>query len=186
MPNSDTATPFVDFVVCPSYQMAYKKDILSFLGLDREEYKEGVSFYPLANETNMDPRDVFHVITYNTSEIFNKIIVRTLNQKEPKISIDFSEDRATERILIHTKFYATFGRCYSIEMPDDLISNGIISIEFIAKVDIYVYFGHPGQFMHVDTKAKVGKYLHYFYTSKLLQNFKSRKIRIVVISSYST
>ena len=86
------------------------------------------------------------------------ILFLNLNQKEPKISIDFSEDRATERILINTKFYATFGRCYSIEMPDDIISNGIISIEFIAKVDIYVYFGHPGQFMHVDTKAKVEKY----------------------------
>ena len=167
MPNSDIATPFVDFVVCPSYQMAYKKDILKFFGLDREEYKEGVSFHPLANGSDMDPRDVFQVITYNASEIFNKIIVRTLNQQEPKINIDFSEDKATERILINTKFYATFGRCYSIEMPDDIIANGIISIEFIAKVDIYVYFGHPGQFMHVDTKAKVGKYSYNLPSFKL-------------------
>ena len=124
-------------------------------GLEREQYKDGVSFYPLANETDLDPRSFYDKITHNFSEIFDKIIVRTLNQKEPKVTIDLSKEEETERIFIETKHYATFGRCFSIQMPDDIISNGIISIEFIANVDIYVYFGHPGQFMHVDTKSKV-------------------------------
>ena len=156
-PTSDPATPFVDFVVCPSYQKAYKQEVIRNFGLEREQYKDGVSFYPLANETDLDPRSFYDKITHNFSEIFDKIIVRTLNQKEPKVTIDLSKEEETERIFIETKHYATFGRCFSIQMPDDIISNGIISIEFIANVDIYVYFGHPGQFMHVDTKSKVSE-----------------------------
>ena len=135
--------------------MAYKKDVLRQFGLDREEYKDGISFYPLNNKTDMDPRIFFDLITYNVSELFRKITIRTLNHDEPKIMVDFVNDQMTQRIKMKPKFYATFGRCYSLQMPDDIISNGIISIELIAKIDIYVYFGHPGQFMNVDTKSKV-------------------------------
>ena len=157
MLTSENAAPFVDFIVCPSYHNAYKTDVLKNFGLNRGEYKNGNSFYPLHNGTDMDPRDFFDIVTYNFSEIFEKIIIRTLNQNEPKITIDMSNESTIERLEIGTKYYATFGKCYSIQMPDEIISNGIISIEFITKVNIYVYFGHPGQFMNVDTKSKVSK-----------------------------
>ena len=83
--TSENISPFIDFVVCPSYQMAYKEDILEYYGLDRNGYVKGESFYGTKDGENVDPRDLFDKITYNVSEMFHKIVVSTLNQNKPKI-----------------------------------------------------------------------------------------------------
>ena len=153
--TSENIAPFIDFVVCPSYQMAYKTDIMEYYGLIREEYVKGSSFYPKQHSSGTDPRQLFDSITYKASEIFSKIVVHTLDINEPKITIDLSEGNTSERLTMKTKYTATFGRCYSVELSEKIIHYGIIDIAFETKIDIYVYFGYPGQFMHVDTKAKV-------------------------------
>ena len=153
--TSENDAPFVDFVVCPSYQMAYKKNDLKYYGLDRQNYVKGKTFYPANHGTGVDPRQMFNTITYNVSELFSKIVVRTLSHDEPKITIDFSSWNGSGRVILETKYSATFGRCYSIHLSDEIIQFGIISVAIETKVDIYVYFGYPGQFMHVNTKSKV-------------------------------
>lgn len=153
--TSENAAPFVDFVVCPSYQVAYKKDVMEYYGLDRQNYVRGKTFYPAKHGTGVDPRQLFNTITYNISELFSEIVVRTLNKDEPKITIDFSSKNFTNWVIIETKYLEALGRCYSIHLSDEIIQFGIISVAIQTKVDIYVYFGYPGQFMHVNTKSKV-------------------------------
>jgi hypothetical protein len=129
--------------------MAYKKNALEYYGLDVQNYVRGKTFYSAKDGADVDPRQLFNNITYNISEIFSKIVVRTLNQKEPKITIDLSSKNFSDRLIIVTKYYAIFGRCYCIQLSDEIIQFGIISIAIQTKVNIYVYFGYPGQFMHV-------------------------------------
>ena len=154
--TSDNIAPFIEFVVCPSYHAAYKQSEMSSYGIDRKQYSNGESFYPRVQGMDIRPRELFNHITYNATELFKKIVIRTLDTDEPKIIIDPSNMmRSSERVSMITKYSATFGRCYALGISEKVIRHGIISIEIESNIDIYVYFGHPGQFMHVDTKAKV-------------------------------
>ena len=142
--------------------MAYKKDIMEYYGLDRNDYVKGKSFYASKDGEKIGPRDLFNKITYNVSELLNKIVVSTLSKNEPKIVINVSDENSTEMVHVETKYYASLGRCYSIQLSDKIIQYGIISVEFETNIDVYVYFGHPGQFMHVNTKSKVNSRVIYF------------------------
>ena len=154
--TSDNIAPFIEFVVCPSYHTAYKTSEMSSYDIDRKQYSNGESFYPRVQGMDIRPRELFSHITYNASELLKKIVIRTLDTDEPKIIIYPSNvSNSSERISMITKYSSTFGRCYALDISEEIIQYGIISIEIEANIDIYVYFGHPGQFMHVDTKAKV-------------------------------
>ena len=153
--TSEKNVPFVDFVVCPSYEMAYKKNVMKYYGLDIQKYRRGKSFYPVNHGKDIDPRKLFNATTYNVSELFSQIVVRTLNKDEPKIKIDFSSQNFSDRVIMTTKYYDELGRCYSVHFSDEVIQFGIISVAIQTKVDIYVYFVYPGQFMHVNSKSKV-------------------------------
>ena len=54
-----------------------------------------------------------------------------------------------------TKYDQTFGKCFSIEINPNVTKMGITKIEFYAKLNIYIYLHHPGQYMDVDSKSKV-------------------------------
>ena len=56
-----------------------------------------------------------------------------------------------------TKYYQTFGKCFSIEINPNVTKMGITKIEFYAKLNIYIYLHHPGQYMDQDSKSKVSK-----------------------------
>ena len=84
-------------------------------------------------------------------------------------------NKSSERVSMITKYSATFSRCYALGISEDVIIYGIISIEIESNTDIYVYFGHPGQFMHVDTKSKV----HSILSNKYIQN--TNKITLIHI-----
>ena len=135
--------------------MAYKEDVLKEHGLDRETYLTGRTSYTSDNGEKIDPRELFDSITYDVSELFSEIVVRTLSKDDPKIKINFANQNFTSRVDIKAKPYAKLGRCYSIHLSDQIIELGIISVAIQTKIDIYVYFAHPGQFMHVNTKSKV-------------------------------
>ena len=54
-----------------------------------------------------------------------------------------------------TKYDQTFGKCFSIEINPNVTKMGVTKIEFYAKLNIYIYLHHPGQYMDVDSKSKV-------------------------------
>ena len=148
--------PFIDFTICPAYESAYKENVLKYYGLTKSDYRHNGMFYPTANGTNVDPRNLFLNVTHDVQDIFIKIIMKTLSYDFPTYEVDFSSNNDfSKNLSITTKFYEHFGRCYSMHPTGDLLKLGITSMYFITKINIYVYFGYPGQFMYSNTKSKV-------------------------------
>ena len=148
--------PFIDFTVCPAYESAYKEDVLKYYGLTKSDYRSKGVFYPKANGTSLDPRQLFRNATHDVNDIFFKIVMKTLSYATPSYEIDFSaNDDFSKNISITTKYYEHFGRCYSIHPKGEILKLGVTSMYFITKINIYVYFGYPGQFMYSNTKSKV-------------------------------
>ena len=160
--SPDAGTPFIDLVVCPSFESAYKKDIIEYYGMDKYKYVNDGSFSPTKQSNDSDdPRELFQSITHDVNEIFIKIKVKTQSQDVPEIVIDYSKGVFTNDIIIKTKYYARFGRCFSIGPAEDIIKLGVYRITFETTMNIWVYFSHPGQFLHVNTNTKVYNILHY-------------------------
>ena len=147
--------PFIDFTVCPAYESAYKEDVLQAHGLNINEYRSKGAFYPRNNYTAIDARTLFLTATHNVDEIIYRVEMKTLSYDFPTYEIDFSKDGFENNVSITTKFYHHFGRCYSIHPKGDVLKFGVTSINFITRINIYVYFGYPGQFMFSNTKSKV-------------------------------
>ena len=158
--SSDTAledsdTPFVEITVCPSHLLAYKQDVLKSFGLDKVEYvKKGVYFPAIGNQY-MDLRDMFTSVTYEIHEILSYMIIHTSDVNIPDLKIDFNGENFTQLLNITTKYWRTFGRCYSLRPENHVIKLKIRSIDFVSRMDFYVFFGYRGQFMNRYTKTKV-------------------------------
>ena len=143
---------FLDLTICPEYFAAYNKTVLQNYGIKKEDYAKG-HFYPTKNGADKSPRDIFYEVSYDVEEILNGIRIHTLNKKTPYIDIDFNKINFDQDITITTKFKNTFGRCYSIIPKQDIQTLGIVGMIFEAKMDIYIYFGHPGQFLNQKQKV---------------------------------
>ena len=73
--------------------------------------------------------------------------------------ITFEGNNFTKHLHITTKYYQYFGRCYSIHPKDHVLKLGVNAIEIVARLKVYTYFGHPGQFTYSNTKTKVSIFL---------------------------
>ena len=146
---------FVDLIICPEYFAAYKKEKLQYYGIEREKYRNNGHFYPTINQPDKGPREIFYEVSYEVDEILNGIRIETLDKKSPYIDIDFSKTNFDQHITITSKFKDTFGRCYSIIPKQGIQNLGVVGILFEAKMDIYVYFSHPGQFLNPNGQQKV-------------------------------
>ena len=147
--------PFVDLIICPEYFAAYKNEALSYFGLDKEGYKRGGKYYPSKNWRGGSLREVFYKVSYEVDEILKGIRIKTLSTTHPYIDIAFSENRYDIYLNVTTKLWNTFGRCYSIIPKPELKQLGLVSMISETKLDIYVYFGHPGQFLTANRNQKV-------------------------------
>ena len=79
----------------------------------------------------------------------------TGNKDIPEIDINFEGEKFLEHLQITTKYWSTFGRCYSIQLKDHVLELGVRGIKLKASMGVYIYFGYPGQFMHTNYKSKV-------------------------------
>ena len=70
-----------------------------------------------------------------------------------------------------TKYDDIFGKCFSVEINPNIAKMGITKIEFYAKLNIYIYLHHPGQYMDVDSKSKVSKLYIYVVLCKVQNIF---------------
>ena len=166
--DAASSIPFVDLIICPEYFAAYKKEALSYFGLDKEGYKRGGKYYPSKNWRGGNLREVFYKVSYEVDEILKGIRIKTLSTTDPYIDIAFSDNRYHPYLNVTTKLWNTFGRCYSIIPKSELQQLGIVSMIFEAKMDIYVYFGHPGQFLTANRNQKVTTHLN---SNFLLQGY---------------
>ena len=152
----DVDTPFIELTVCPAYDVAYKDEIIKTYGMDKSKYrKRGVYFNEDKAQNVKDLHSIFKSITYDINETLSLIDIYTTNSERPMVRVDFSKENVSEHIKITTKYWDNFGRCYSLHLKDHVLELGVRVIQIVARIDVYTYFGYPGQFMHPDTKTKV-------------------------------
>ena len=149
----DSDTPFLDLVICPSYGAAYKDDMLNHYGINKQKYRTKGHFTPNNKSENIDPRKVFNSITHDVTELLHSVKIYPLD-RHVKFTTDFDELNHTQYIKITTKYWHNYGRCFSIQPKDHVLKTGVTIIDIIARMNVYVYFGYPGQFMY-NTKTKV-------------------------------
>ena len=71
------------------------------------------------------------------------------------------------------KYDLSFGRCFSVQLKPKVTVMGVTKVEFRAKLNIYIYLHHPGQYMDVDSKTKV-MFLPFFETNRRPKLFNGR------------
>ena len=141
--------------ICPDYFSAYKTDALNAYGINKKEYRSKGVYSPSNNTKDTTLRDIFKSVTYDIDEILFGIALFTSNKQKTRFEIDFDGQNFTEHIEITTKYWGTYGRCFSLHPKDHVLKLGVHQIEIVARMGIYIYFGYPGQFMY-NTKTKVG------------------------------
>ena len=158
--TEDIDAAFIDLTICPDYHFAYKNDALLSYGLNKNQYRGQAAYSPKRihgeNFTNLE--SVFHSVTYSIDEILHRIVISTSNKDDPHFNIDFNSSNFTEYIDIQTKYWPTYGRCYSIHPKDDVLKLGVWGVDIISRINIYIYFGYPGQFMYPTSKSKVTRF----------------------------
>ena len=155
--DEDGSLPFVDLIVCPSYDFAFKEDVMTRYRLDPSKYRSEGQYTPENNNyRNMDLFRAFDHITYDIHEILQSIKIYTLDHKHNVFLENFNENKTEpDFVKIVTKYQSNLGKCYSIQPKEDMLKLGIRVVEFVARIGIYVYLGYPGQFTHHITKTKV-------------------------------
>ena len=154
--SSKESIPFIDLIICPEFFVAYNENVLEFYGIEKENYRQNGNFYPNKNGKNIDPRNLFTIASLGIEEILIGIQIKTLNKENPYIDIEFNQNKSySNHLYITTKFWNTFGRCYSITPSDKVRQLGVVSMIFEGRMDFYVYFGHPGQFLSANRNQKV-------------------------------
>ena len=160
-PSSDGAhkpdIPYVGIIVCPSYDSAYKEEKLKHYGLSKHEYRNRARYTPNSHFlTTGNLHDVFDEITYDLNDILHQVSITTMPNMQ-KVNFDEhfpSSLNSTKHIFITTKYWSSFGKCYSIRPKNHIVRRRIVLLTIIARMDIFVYFGHPGQFSYnTDTKV---------------------------------
>ena len=138
--------------------MAYNDEMIDFYGLSKGDYRWKGRWSPTKNGNGKDLRKVFADISHGVDEIFVNIRIKTLNKQKPYVDINFAKDNYIESLIVTTKYWATIGRCFSIIPSKEVQQLGVYSMILETRMDVYVYIGHPGQFLAADgMKTKVSK-----------------------------
>ena len=156
MRNTGDAT-FLAFTICPAYEVAYKEHELEAIGISRSDYKKG-NFY--GNYTISDDEDgfsLFERFTFSLSEMMYDIVVTTTDSREPTTRIAFDAPLDERQAVWTVNYDENFGRCYSMQLAQEVTVRNVIDVIFRSKISIYVYLHHPAQKMDVDSKTKVPK-----------------------------
>ena len=78
-----------------------------------------------------------------------------MGRKQRSFEEFFSKSKShTENVDIEIKHYNTLGKCFSVRPKIHVVRLGIVQMEITSHMDIYVYMGYPGQFMH-SVRARV-------------------------------
>ena len=154
--EKDPNLPFIDFIVCPHYDVAYKTDMIEMYGLDKNNYRRNGVYVPTKNyNSSKGLRTVFNDVTFDVHEILKQIRISTSDLENDWIVETLNSSRKyLTNLIIVTKYQRNLGRCYSIRPKQNVIKLGILSIDFVAQIPFYVYLGYPGQFNY-NTKTKV-------------------------------
>ena len=152
----DKTMPFLDLIVCPRYDVAYKDDALKRFGITKSNYRKAKQFKPTTNTSvDLDLWEVFDSVTYNVHELLSKVKIKTEDAKRRDYVENFNNHKnESEHFNITTKYQINLGKCFSIIPYSHVVKQGVTLIDFTARTSIYVYMSYPGQFVY-DTPTKV-------------------------------
>ena len=146
-------TTFIAFTICPSYADAYNAKVLEGLGSSVDQYRGGN--FTLGNYPDFsNSYQAFESVSHNLSYLIKSIKISTADTTRSKVKVPIR--KKSEEATLVTKYDSTFGRCYSLQLDRSVTALGITKIEFSTRLNIYIYLHHPGQYMDVDSKSKVG------------------------------
>ena len=127
-------------------------------GLSKTGYRLEGKFKPtIDSNITMDLREIFDTVTHDIHELLHNVVVFTMDSTQSEFMEDFSNEskkNGTTNIEITTKYHNNLGKCFSVRPKNHVIKLGVVAIDVVARMGIYVYFGHPGQYMY-NTKTKV-------------------------------
>ena len=105
----------------------------------------------------MDLQDVFNDVTHDIADILSEVRFNTLNIDQDTFVETFSSSTndSTNHIKVVTKYFDSFGKCFSIRPKNHVLRYGINIIDIVARMDVTIHLGYPGQFMY-NTKTRVG------------------------------
>ena len=153
----DSDSPFIELTICPSYHNAYKEYSLTQYGLNKNTYRKQGVYSNNRYTQSKDLSHIFNSVTHDIDELLYRMVIVTKSTKQSRITIEFNGTNTSEHIEITTKYWHSFGRCYSIHPKDHVIKLGPQNFDIVSRMDVYIYFGYPGQFMHPNSKTKVIK-----------------------------
>ena len=159
--DADSSTPFIDLTVCPSYDFAYKTNVLKYFGLNKTAYRSHGTYINNDGSQSYDAWEIFNSSTHTINEILHYLTVVSRDRTNPRLDIIFNETSASNILNVTTKYWYNLGRCYSFHPIDKILKFGIIRFDFVSWIDIYIYFGYSGQFMHPNTKTKVSRFQYF-------------------------
>ena len=129
--------------------------MLKDYGLEKRDYRSNGIFMPKTNKGEVDADGMFHSVTYEINEIVKQIVINTRFGNTSRYIVDFDKTNDSKLIDIETKYSPTFGRCYGLGFRNHILQQGVSHIDVFARLGIYIYLTHPGQFMHVNSNTKV-------------------------------
>ena len=121
--RSTAETEFPAFTICPQYEEAYKKDILSQYGSDPGKIRDLI--FP--KNVNMSANEFFEMVTYSVSEIVKSGKIKVSNKEKPgenpgEDTIPMIVDDSTWI----SQTYILFGRCYTYSVPDEYVKSKVM------------------------------------------------------------
>ena len=184
--NSDTEIPAI--TLCPSYDAAYKRNILAKYNWSADSMREMKT-----PETNLSTLEFWHLVTHSLRDIVNSVTIEVTSEIPNTSITEISMFENIQGLSNHSSYemiksidvkdwttcaWPAFGFCYVFKTPEEIARLGVYSISLNLKIKTYIYMHHYNQFYHVEQNkivATPGKrsYLSFFYDlTKLLQESK--------------
>lgn len=153
--------------LCPAYESAYKDELLQDkYGTDKFRYGEQGN-YTTPKVPKADPKMVFKEVSHTLSDLLMSITLNLNREEKSKLelkyfmAVDFdAKDEFGNSWSV--KYHSLYGRCYSLDLNQGVTRMGINAIEFLTKMDAYIFLHHKGQYLDNDSMTKVFVFLTYW------------------------
>ena len=100
-----------------------------------DDYRNGFAWYPTKDVTPGNAREFFHNITHEIHEVIEHVEITTMSLKQPKIVIEGFKKPDRKYVEFITQYEDTYGRCYTMNATQELLSLGVTKVKFITLMD---------------------------------------------------
>ena len=120
------------------------------------DYRDkNAAWYPTNEASSEAAREFYHNITYDIDEVIDYVKISTMSLITPKVVIKNFESFKQKYVEFYTQYEDTYGRCYTLNATEALLSLRLKYVTFITRMGVYVFIEHPGQHLHGNSRSKV-------------------------------